>query len=293
MVASLVNRRLRVWIIAATLALLAGCSTLRLAYNQAPALAFWWLDGYFDLDTEQGASARDALADWFAWHRATQLVDYAGLLAAARQQIPNDITPAEVCRWADELRRRIEAGYEQGVPALAALVLTLKAEQVRHVERRYQKADEEFRDDFLRATRSEQIEASSKRALSRAETIYGRLDGAQRALLAQGIAASPFDAERWLGERQARQKEIVDGLQSLRVERADAARAEAALRMFAAHAAVSPRPAYHDYQQRLFEHNCQLTARLHNSSNAEQRRRGADKLKGWEDDLRAMAAQRP
>ena len=287
-----VKSRLRCWIIVPCLLLLAGCSAVRLAYNQAPHLMYWWLDGYVDFDAEQGDRARDALTDWFAWHRATQLTDYAALLAAAREQILHDVTPTDVCQWADELRKRIETGYEQGVPLLAELVHTLKPQQVQHVERRYRKADEEFRDEFLQATRAEQIEESNKRARSRAELIYGRLDDTQRALLEQGIAESPFDPQRWLVERQLRQREIVETLRTLQSEHADTARIEAALRLFAAHAATSPRPAYREYQQRLFDHNCQLIARLHNSTTNEQRRRGADQLKAWEDDLRALAGQR-
>jgi hypothetical protein len=287
-----VERRLRLWIITVAVTLLAGCSAVRLAYNQAPTLVYWWLDGYFDFDTAQGARAREALADWFRWHRATQLPDYAGLLVAAQQQILHDVTPDQVCRWSDDLRQRIEVGYEHGVPAMAEQVRSLTPEQVRHIERRYRKADDEFRDDFMQATRAAQLEASNKRALSRAEMIYGRLDDAQREVLAEGIAASPFDPQRWLVERQARQREIVDSLRALRGPRADTAQGEVALRRFAVHAAQSPRPAYREYQQRLFAHNCRLIARLHNSTRPEQRRHGADKLKGWEEDLRALAVQR-
>jgi hypothetical protein len=291
---SLVRCCLSIWIIAAAaLPLLAGCSAVRLVYNQGPTFAYWWLDGYFDFDAEQSALAREGLADWFAWHRATQLTDYAALLAKAQQQILQDITPADVCTWTDQMQQRIQLGYEQGVPVMARLLVSLKPDQVRHVERRYQKADAEFRDDFLQSTRTEQLEASNKRALSRAELVYGTLDEAQRKLLAQGVAASPFDPQGWLAERQARQREIVDNLRALQGRRNDVAGAEAALRTFASDAAASPRPAYRRYQQRLFAYNCELVARLHNSTSPQQRRRGAERLKGWEDDLRALAVQRP
>jgi len=33
-------------------------------------------------------------------------------------------------------------------------------------------------------------------------------------------------------------------------------------------------------------------AKLHNSTTPEQRRHGLERLRGWEDDLRALAAQR-
>ena len=272
--------------------LLAGCSAVRLAYTQAPHLVYWWLDGYVSFDPEQGERARDALADWFRWHRATQLPEIADLLAKAQVQILHDITPADACEWADEIRRRLQVGYEQGVPALAALVHTLTLDQVARIDQRYRKADDEFRDDYLQGSRRERLEESNKRTRSRAELLYGRLTDAQRALLAQGIADSPFDPERWLAERQFRQREIVDTLHDLQAQHADEGRIAAALRLFAAHAADSPRPAYRDYQRRLFAYNCALAARLHNSTSPEQRRRGAERLKGWEDDVRALATPR-
>jgi hypothetical protein len=272
--------------------LLAGCSALRLAYTQAPHLMYWWLDGYVQFDPEQGDRGRDALAEWFRWHRATQLPDYADLLAKAQLQILHDITPTDVCQWVDEIRQRLEVSYDQGVPALAELVHTLKPEQIKRIERRYRRADEEFRDDFLQDTPRERLEQASKRARSRAEMIYGRLSDAQRALLTKGLAESPFDPDRWLVERQLRQREIVDSLRELQAQQADNARIEAALRRFAAHAAESPRPAYRDYQRRLFAHNCALVARLHNSTSPEQRRHGAERLKGWEEDLRALSTPR-
>ncbi|HSW23900.1 MAG TPA: DUF6279 family lipoprotein, partial [Burkholderiaceae bacterium] len=275
--------------IGASLLLLAGCSALRLGYNQAPHLVYWWLNGYVEFDAEQGDRARDALADWFAWHRATQLPDYAGLLATAQRQILHDVTAGEVCQWVDVLRKRIDVGYEHGVPAMAELVLTLKAPQLQRMERHYRKGDEKFRDEYLQADRAERVAESNKRARSRAEMVYGRLSDAQIEQLAQGLAASPFDPERWLAERRLRQREIIDTLRALQSESADSARTQAALRLFAAHAAQSPRQPYRDYQKRLFDHNCQLIARLHNSTTPEQRRHGADKLKGWEDDLRSLA----
>jgi len=285
------RRRLPVWIIVVVAALLAGCSAVRTVYNQGQTFAYWWLDGYLDFDTEQGNRAREALSDWFRWHRATQLPDYAGLLARLQQQILHDITPADVCRWNDELKRRLEVAYAQAVPPLAGLLRTLTPEQVRHVEKRYQKADAEFRSDYLQATRAEQLDVANKRTVSRAEMLYGRLDDTQRKLISNGIAASPFDAKRWLVERQARQREIVDTLRALQASRADAARTEAGLRVFGAHAALSPRPAYREYQQHLIDYNCALVARLHNHTTPEQRRQAAERLKGWEDDMRALAAQ--
>jgi hypothetical protein len=285
--------RWRAWIIAVCVAVLSGCSAVRLAYNQAPELAYWWLDGYVDFSDQQAPQARAALADWFAWHRGTQLGDYASFLAMAQQDVQTDASAEQMCRWWDDLRRRLERAFERGVPALAELVRTLRPDQVQHIERRYYKADEDFKADFLQTTRAEQLEASIKRTVSRAETLYGKLDDAQRGLVARAMARSPFDGQLWLLERQARQREIVQTLRMLVAEQADTGRVQAALRVFAAHAALSPRANYRAYAQRLTEFNCVFAVQLHNSTTPEQRRRAVERLKGWEDDLRSLAAQSP
>ena len=71
------------------------------------------------------------------------------------------------------------------------------------------------------------------------------------------------------------------------------AAAQAALRALAAQSVQSPRPAYRAYQQQLLTFNCALTAQLHNATSTSQRQRAAEKLKGWEDDLRQLAQTGP
>ena len=48
-----------------------------------------------------------------------------------------------------------------------------------------------------------------------------------------------------------------------------------------------------DYQRRLTDYNCAFVAQLHNSTTPAQRQAARDKLKDWEEDLRALAVQKP
>ena len=48
---------------------------------------------------------------------------------------------------------------------------------------------------------------------------------------------------------------------------------------------------YRRYAQRQTDYNCGAVAALHNSTTAAQRQALAARLKGWEDDLRALAAE--
>ena len=286
--------------LALLLVLVAGCSMVRLAYDQAPNLVYWWIDGYVDVSGEQTPPLRDAIDRWFAWHRRTQLPDYASLLARAQREVLEPTTPAAVCAWQADVERRLDAAIEGALPAAAELMLGLAPEQLQHVERRMAKASGELRADYLQADLAERKAKSLERTAERFEMLYGRLDAAQRERLAALLAASSFDAERWLAERRTRHREMLKAMTlASAAARSGAARdaalqlAEAAVRVIAERSARSPRADYRAYQQRLTQENCALVARMHNAMTTGQRQAARTKLKGWEDDLRMLIAAAP
>ncbi len=282
----------RRWIIGLlwlALAGLSGCSALRLGYNTAPELAYWWIDGYADFDETQAAQTRDALAAWFAWHRRTQLPDYAALLARAQTEVLADTTPEKACAWWAEMRRRTETAFEHAMPLAAGIAATLTPAQIRHIERRQAKANAEFRDEYLADDAQERQARAVKRAIERAERVYGRLDEAQRARVAAVVAASPFDAALWLDERRRRQRDALEVLRRIAGDPAAADQAVPALRAWAQRVERSPRPEHGRHQEQLTRYNCAFAATLHNTTSPAQRQAAADRLKGWESDLRALA----
>jgi hypothetical protein len=282
-------------VLVALVVALSGCSSLRFAYNSAPDLVYWWLDGYVDFSEEQAPRVHELLSAWQRWHRSTQLAEYAALLARAQTEVPGPATAAQACRWMDEITKHMNVALAQALPAAAELALDLSPGQMKHLERRYAKSNEEFRAEFLLPVPKERLEASIKRAVDRAETLYGRLDEPQRERIASGVAASPFDAQLWLEERQARQADILRTLRQI-TDDAKAGRppqpveVQAALRAVVQRVERSPRPAYLAYRQRLSQYNCAFAADLHNLTTPAQRQTAVNKLKGWESDLRALAA---
>lgn len=282
-------------IIGVCLCCLSACSALRIGYNQGETLLWWWIDGYADFSAEQTPKVKDAIHQWFAWHRATQLPGYADLLVVAQAQVLQPATPEQACRWADDLRGRFELLMTQAVPLAAPLVPTLSAEQLAHIERQYRKANDEFQDEFLQDKPEERLKASTKRAIDRGEMLYGKLDDSQRRLLAAAVSASPFDANAWFAERQAMQRETLLALRKVSAQEAEArtdrkAAALAALQALSQRARQPP-PGYRTYQRRLIEYNCALAAQLHNSTTPAQRQAARARLKDWEDDVRALIAQ--
>lgn len=278
-------------IIGAALLLLGGCSALRLGYGQAPQLAWWWLDGYLDFDREQEPRVRAAIDEWFAWHRQTQLPDYAGLMARLRAEALADVSADQVCRWNEQLRLRIGPALERVLPAAAEIALTLSPAQLQHLERRLAKADEKFRRDQLQPDAAERLSDATERLLDRYESFYGRLGAAQRRQIAESAAASPYDPGLWAADREARQRELLATLRRIASERPDPARVQAALRTLARRFDGSPQGPLEAQRLRLAQHHCDTIARFHNAASAGQRQHLRRKLGGWEGDLRALAGE--
>ena len=283
--------------------LLGGCSMLRAAYNQVSTLAYWRLDSYVDFNDEQAPRVRQALDATLAWHRRTQLPDYALLLARAQREVLNNTTPAAACAWKDEVLTRLDPLLERMLPAIAEIMVSITPEQLQHIERRMAKSSREFRSEYLQADAAERASEGLKRTVERAEMLYGRLEPAQRDRIAQALAASPFDAERWLVERQHRQRELLQTLSAVStaarsgsVDRATVvvqaqAQAQAAVRVMAERMERSPRADYRAYQERVAQTNCAIAASIHNHATPAQRQTARAKLKAWEDDARALAVQ--
>ena len=281
----------RAAIIGLAAAVLVGCSTVRLAYDQGPTLAYWWVDRYLDFDDTQAPRVKAALARWFAWHRQTQLPDYAALLVKAQQEVVGPLTADQICDWGDVVWTRLEPSIEHALPLAADVVPSLTLEQVAHMEARYTKTNADYRKDFLQPKAADRLKASVERSIERAESFYGRLDERQKRLVATSVAASPFDADTWYDERVARQRDVLSTLRKLIVERADRDRALAALKQMARRMEEGSRLDGDAQQKRLSDYNCEFGARIHESMSPKQRDHARDKLRGWEQDVRRLIAE--
>ena len=279
---------IKTWIILLLLPMFVGCSAVRLTYNQGPVLAYWWLDAYADFNSEQTPRVKAALTDWFTWHRATQLPDYVQALAALQAMAVDKVTPAQVCGMVQAWQQRGLRAYEHALPALAEHVRSMTPEQIRQVERRQAKKQAETESDYLQSAPAERQKASLKRAVDRAESLYGTLDETQHQRLVQDLAGSKFNPDTWLAERQRRNSEIVRSLRQWQAERSDVDTVQTGLRRLGAEVLQSPRADYKAYADVVMDANCGLAAALHNSTSPAQRQHLLAKVKGWEGDVRAL-----
>ncbi len=278
-------------IAALALLVLAGCSSIRLSYDNAPRLTWWWLDGYVDFSSEQAPPVKTAIDDFYAWHRQTQLPSYAALLAELRAPLLQSTTAAAVCRWQKQIQTALEPAAERALKAVADSLPPLSEAEFEHIAQRYEKNNADFRKDYLQPDPKRRAEAAFERAEGRAKSIYGRLDAAQQAVIREHVARVGFDPALSLAERQRRQRDTIATLRRLQSENAGPERRLNALRGLAERAQSSPDLAYREHQIRLREDNCAFFARLHNAGTAVQRAKARETVDGYVADLRSLALE--
>ncbi|SEQ94351.1 hypothetical protein SAMN05421690_100416 [Nitrosomonas sp. Nm51] len=274
--------------LAILLLLSSGCSIVRFGYDRGPYLAWWWLDGYVDFDRDQKPLAKQAIHDWFDWHRSAQLPAYAAWLSGVRSRLDNPLTAEQVCRWSEDLQNIIAPAFDYAAQLGTPVVLSLGEAQWQYLEQRYAKSNDKLRSKYLQPDPDDRLNAAVKRTVRRIENLYGTIDEEQRVLIVSSIEASPFDPEAWLLERQRRQRVTISVLQRIATESIPAADVVTELRQLIEHMHRSDDADYRTYQRKLSEYTCGFIARLHNSATSTQRLHVHDKLNKWENDLRIL-----
>ena len=280
-------------ILLAVVVMLPACSTIKIAYNQAPELLYWYFDAYADFAGAQSPQVRAELTRLHAWHRQTQLPGYALLLQDAQRQVRGDVSPSQACVIFADVRSKLLVVYERAEPTVALLAASLDASQLQHMERRFAKGNAEYQGDFIDATPEAVRRQRLKKAISRAEMLYGRLDDRQTAMVGRMIDQSGFDAARSYAERLRRQRDALDTFRQLlagpAADKTD--RTVKAVNGLMERSVTSPDASYRDYAEKLTADNCKSFSELHNVTSAAQRNKAAAILNGYEKDLAALAGQ--
>ena len=268
---------------------LAGCSALKLAYNNLPDVGYWWLDRYFDFNDAQSVQVREEMARLQRWHRQQELPRYIELLRRTEQMAAGEISSAQACTVADEGRARLQALADEARPALAAIAASFSPAQLEHVARRYERTNEDYRRDWIDIRPSKRLDKRLEQYEDRLESIYGRLTGEQRAWLRQQLEASAFDARLVLAERQRRQADTLQVLRGLQGRGRTPAESSRQMANLIERAQWSPDPAMRRYQEQQLQETCRIVAGLHQRASAEQRAHAQGRLRAYIKDLSELA----
>ena len=281
---------------------LQACSAVKLAYNNAPDLSYWYLDGYVDFNGAQSLQVKEGLAELHNWHRQTQLPIYLDALRQIKQKIPADLDAAQACDVFADARRKLIAVTVHAEPAVATLATTLGTDQLTTMERKFEKGNSKYREDYVDASPSASRKKRYKEAVSRAEMLYGRLDQKQLERISFAIDQSSFNAKASYQERLRRQGDMLQTMRAVTTgastrglvgEKAQhAQQTQLAIAAMFSRSFNSPNLAYQTYLEQLTQSGCKSFAELHNSTTAAQRAKAVEIISDYEQDLSLLASNR-
>lgn len=275
--------------LAAALTTLAGCGMLRIGYNSAADLGYYWLDSYVDFDKPQSRRVKAELNALHRWHRKEELPRVAELLVQAQTLVLQSPDGARLCTMYDSVLQRSQALAKQAMPAAVAIIPSLKPEQLATLAQAYEKSNRKMLGEW-RDAHSKGMDLRTLKSLERLEDLYGNLSAEQRNVFKARMSENGFDEQKYQQELRSRQQTVLQTLGRLRG--ADAATAEATLSELNSLFYESADPAYRQHNEQVLAKTCHAFAALHAQTNAEQRSHMLKRLKDYENELRALILQK-
>jgi hypothetical protein len=270
------------------LAFLAGCSTVRIGYNQLDTLAQWTADRNFDLDDAQKDAFRARFRRLHEWHRYEQLPDYADFLAQAKLRLERGLTDQDVHWFLGGLQKRYAIIVERGTDDAAALLLTITPRQLEFIEERWKRLNQSFAKEYrIGASIDEQRHATEQRTIELCRDWFGSLSVAQEHMIRASVARMEMVGPLRQQDRMRRQREFLK-LMPLR-------ESPAAFKEKLRHWLIRWDEGRSAEYQRVFaasrDQRIALLIALDRSLTPHQRALAAGRLQDYIDDFRALSAR--
>lgn len=180
------------------LVVVAACSTVQVAYDNADWFLLRQMDDYLDLDSTQKAAARELLEARMERHRREELPQFVEVLRDTRSMLADGLTEEEV----DWIFERAATLYRQTmsgtIPAMTPILATLTPSQIDRLEEVLHDKNRDFQDEYIPASLAERHEDRTERAVDGIEFWTGSLSDAQVVLVARQRKAMPQTSEDWL-----------------------------------------------------------------------------------------------
>ena len=286
------QNRLMYALLTLMLVVVAGCSSLRLAYNNGDTVLYWWLNAYVDLDRDQKGWVREDIDKLFDWHRKTQLKDYVEILRKGQKQVQGNPTQADLMADYSEIKSRTQSLLLKAAPDLADLARSLKPEQVAQMEKKFKSNNDDYRKKFLTGDQEKRQQLRYKKSMEQFELWFGSFSSEQEALIRKASDARPLDNEIWLDERSRRQRNVLALVQKVQNEKlgkeATVALINTLIKDSFDRLEHSDRKAFFD----AFENStAQMILTVIKIATPAQKTHAVKRMQGWIDDFNSLAAQ--
>lgn len=264
----------------AALALLQGCSAVRVAYSNADTLIRWQANSYFDFHESASEELDRRIAAFLGWHRAVALPQYAKIAGETAARVERGLTRADVDWLYATMEAQAREGVRAGAGEAAPLLDRLEPALLEHFEQRLREENRKFERDNLRGGPAERRQRRLKRTIERLEDWVGALGEEQVALVRRYNDSAPMVNEMRDRDRRRLQAELVAML-----------RAREARKRLADWAAAWDRnrePAYAAAFRELRGAYVGMIVAFDRTLSAEQRRAAAARLRGFAADFEQL-----
>jgi len=190
--------------------LAAGCTALRLAYDNADTYLHFRAQSYLDLDARGSDELNARIDEFFAWHRRTALPQYERVADEAAKRMAKGLSREDVVWGYDSLVAHARQSLRYAAERVAPLVDRLTPQQVAHMEKRFADDNRKFAREYLHGSEAERRKRRAKRWEQRLEDWVGNLSPVQAEKVRQFSERAPLYDEMRAKDRQRMQTEFVD-----------------------------------------------------------------------------------
>ena len=198
----------------AACALLASCSAVRMAYDNADTALRFMASSYLELDPAQAEDMRQRIVQFHDWHRRNEVPAYAAMMRSASDRAARGITTADVAWGLDNVRSRYRKFAAKAAEDASPVLVTLAPEQVAALERKFAENNEKFENEFLPADESKRRRAQAKRMLERFRDFAGELSVDQEARIELFVLAHERHVAQRFEDRRRWQREFVAAIRT-------------------------------------------------------------------------------
>jgi hypothetical protein len=270
--------------------LLSACSTIEVVYGQADRVLSYLVDAYFGLTESQKPLVERQIASLMAWHRRSELPDYADFLADSKTRLERGLRVDDIDWFVRglETRYRRLAGRlsEHGAPFLA----TVDERQIERCRAELAERNEDWAAEWhLHDDPAERSAWRRERVLAVAEDWVGTFDERQRGIVEHTVDGLPDAVRERYQDRLRRQQ----GFLALLAERRGGDEFADQLRDWLLHWDQGRAPEYQKYLDALRERAGAALLELDRSLSPGQRAQLTGRVQDFIDAFRALSSRQP
>jgi len=261
--------------------LLAGCTALRLAYDNADTYLLFRAKSYLDLDAKGSDELDERIDEFFAWHRRTALPQYARISEEAAKRVTRGLSREDLVWGYDSLLAHARQSLRFAAERVAPLLDRLTPQQVAYMEKRFAEDNRKFAREYLRGSEAERRKRRARRLEERLEDWVGNLSSVQAEKVRQFSERTPLYDELRASDRQRMQAEFVDMIRKREAQKH--------LPDWIANWERGRDPAHLAASERFRQEYLALLLELDKTLAPEQRNRAAATLRRYAEDFRVLA----